>query len=56
MKNFLIIINTLDYQREIKQNKFFKPNINISDNLAIVGSSASILKKENGKILTLTMT
>lgn len=34
---------------KLNKIKFFKPNINISDNLAIVGSSASILKKENGK-------
>ena len=29
--------------------KFLKPNINISDDLAIVGSSKSILKKNFGK-------
>lgn len=34
---------------KLNKIKFFKPNISISENLAIVGSSASILKKENGK-------
>ena len=31
-----------------KKIKFFKPNLRISEKLAIVGSSASILKKKNG--------
>jgi len=36
---------------KLNKIKFFKPNISIGGNLAIVGSSASILKKENGKYI-----
>ena len=35
----------------MKKIKFFKPNFYISENLAIVGSSKSILKNEFGKLI-----